>query len=251
VIDDLWNEDDWHSISGSLPHNNFGSRVLTITRFNDIANLCCSGCEESTYEVQHLGWQDSRELFFKELVGHDQVNYPNAPVDVFDDMLKMCGGTPATIISVALLLAAKATAAKSWHEMMNSIHSAWEKNSSSMFRFADWRDMLSLTYEHLSSTRKNCLLYLAVQAKNEMIHRTTTVRKWIAEGFIPEYVGCSREEVASRYFDELIGRNFIQLAEHGNFLGEEIYEANYMLINALRMMSHREDLATIWHDEKF
>ncbi|CAM0948173.1 unnamed protein product [Alopecurus aequalis] len=256
VIDDLWNEDDWHIILSSLPYNYYGSRVITTTRVNGIANMCCSGFADLIYEIKHLGYLESRELFSKRFVGYD-AHVPNAHTDFLNDILKMCGGTPSAIISIASLLANEVGATKPRLEILNHVYCTWKRPAGYLQSRSDivpgfevWRDILSLIYLHLPSTLKDCLLYLAVQAKNQMIHRTTTVMKWIAEGFISECMGYSREEVASRCFDELIDRNFIQLVEYGNYPGEEIYEANYLMLCALKLISQSEDFATIWHDDK-
>ncbi|XBH59772.1 hypothetical protein VPH35_114461 [Triticum aestivum] len=250
VIDDLWNEDDLHSISSSLPSNDKGSRVITTTRVNGIANLCCSGGNESMYEVQCLGYQNSRELFLKHYFRHG--SWPDADTDIFDDIIRMCSGTPSAIISIASLLATKVTAQKPWQEMMNYLHCSSKQMPSSLgFKsenipgFEDLRDILSLIYAHLPSPLKDCLLYLAVHAKNQIIHRTTMVRKWISEGFISENARHSREEVASGYFDELISRSFIRLSEYDNYSREEMYEVNSMVLYVLRQISDKEHFATI------
>lgn len=255
VIDDLWYEEDWHSISRCLPNNDYGSRVISTTRGNDIANLCCSGCDEWIYEIQHLGYLDSKKLFLKHFLSCE-VSCSNARTDLFHEILKMCGGTASVIVSVASLLATKVTATKPWQEMINSAYSAWKQMAISLpsgsenitSGFQDLRDILSLTCIHLPGTLKDCLLYLAVHAKNQRIHRTTMLRKWIAEELISEYMRRGHEEVAGWHFDQLIERNFIQLAEYGNYVGEEIYEVNSMMLYVLRQISDRENFVTVLSD---
>lgn len=251
VIDDLWNEEDWPSISRSLPSNGHGSRVITTTRFNNVAKVCCSGSDKTIHQIQRLGYPDSKRLFLKQFFGSDDVSCHNAPMDVFVGILKMCGGTPSAIISIALFLATEVTATKSWQEMMNSVHSAWNETPTmhemheNISGFEDLRRILSIAYLHLPSTLMNCLLYLAIYSKDQMIHRTTMVRKWITEGFISGYVRCSHEEVANRYFDELIDRNFIQVVK---CVGEEIYLVNNMMIYILRLISQQEQFASVLSD---
>nr|UBY07441.1 NBS-LRR disease resistance protein [Dasypyrum villosum] len=255
VIDDLWNEDDWHSISSSLPNNGYGSRVITTTRVNDIAKLCCSGCDELIYEVHYLGYEKSRKLFIEHYNRHG-VSWDTEPGDFFlFVILKMCSGTPSAIISIASLLATKVTPTKPSKEMMYSVYFSWKQKPHSLGSESEniagdelFREIISRIYAHLPSTLKDCLLYLAVHAKNQIIHRTTMVRKWIAEGFISEKVRQSQEEVASGYFDELINRNFIRLSEYDNYSREEMYEVNKMVLHALRQISKKEKFATVLSD---
>ncbi|KAF7076882.1 hypothetical protein CFC21_081484 [Triticum aestivum] len=255
AIDDLWNEDDWQIISSSLTNNDYGSRVITTTRVNDIAKLCCSGCDESIYEVHYLGYEYSRVLFFKHYFRH-VASWPNAPGDIFlFGILKMCSGTPSAIISIASLLTTKVTPTKPWQEMMYSVYFSWKQTphslgseSENITGFELFREIISLIYAHLPCALKDCLLYMAVHARNQIIHRTTMVRKWIAEGFISENVRHSREEVASGYFDELINRNFIRLSEYDNYSREEMYEVNQMVLYALRQISEKKKFATVLSD---
>lgn len=105
-------------------------------------------------------------------------------------------------------------------------------------------NIMSYYYLVLPNNLRTCLLYLAASAKNQRIQRDNLLRKWIAEGFIPEDKECSREEVASRYFDELIDRNVIQPVKYGNCLGKETYEITYMMLYTLRKISQQENFAT-------
>uniref|UniRef100_A0A8I6X7N7 NB-ARC domain-containing protein n=1 Tax=Hordeum vulgare subsp. vulgare TaxID=112509 RepID=A0A8I6X7N7_HORVV len=255
VIDDLWNEDDWHSISSSLPNNDCASRVITTTRVNDIAMLCCSGCDESIYEVHYLGYQNSRELFYKHYFHHAD-SWPEAPGDIFlFAILKMCSGTPSAIKRIASLLITKVTPKKQWQEMMYSVYFSWKQTPRSLGSEAEniagfklFREIISIIYDDLPGALKDCLLYLAVHAKNQIIHKTSMGRKWIAEGFISENVRHGREEVASRYFDELINRNFIRLSEYDNYSREEKYEVNQMVLYVLRQISNEEKIAAVLSD---
>ncbi|KAM0904733.1 hypothetical protein ACQ4PT_017824 [Festuca glaucescens] len=240
------------SSSSSLSHQIVGIEQIKVSAMDLLGQFIrYCGFEESIYEIQRLGYQDSKELFLKQFFGGED-SCPNGTTDVFDEILKMCGGTPSAIKSIASLLASKVTVTNPWQEMMNSIYSACKKTHTSLHSgsenipgFEDLRYIVLLTYLHLPSTLKDCLLYIVVHAKNRMIHRTTIVRKWFAEGFISEYVArCGREEAARQYFEEFINRNFIKLVEYGNYLGEEIYEVNFIVLNVLRLLSHQDNFAT-------
>ncbi|KAM0857542.1 hypothetical protein ACQ4PT_048396 [Festuca glaucescens] len=256
VLDDTWDLEQFDCLLQILPNNVHDSRIISTIRIDKINRLGLSLSEESVYKIKSIGYPDSRKLFLKQFVVCDcEACCPNVPTDVLNEILKMCGGWPSAIISIALVLSTRVTATKPWEEMLNSVYSVWRQMASFVdfksdrnFDFEELIQILLLPYSHLPSTLKNCLLYLNVHARNQMIHRTTMVTKWIAAGFISEYVGPSQDELASQYFDELIDRNFIQLVEYGNYLGEEIYEVNYMMHNVLRRLSEEEDFGTVFSD---
>ncbi|XP_047078934.1 disease resistance protein RGA5-like [Lolium rigidum] len=256
VLDDTWDLEQFDCLLQILPNNVHDSRIISTIRIDKINRLGLSLSDESVYKIKSIGYPDSRKLFLKQFLVCDcEACCPNVPTDVLNEILKMCGGWPSAIISIALVLSTRVTATKPWEEMLNSVYCVWRQMASFVdfksdrnFDFEELIQILLLPYSHLPSTLKNCLLYLNVHARNQMIHRTTMVTKWIAAGFISEYVGPSQDELASQYFDELIDRNFIQLVEYGNYLGEEIYEVNYMMHNVLRRLSEEEDFGTVFSD---
>jgi len=121
VIDDLWNKQDWDKIVRSLPVSDCGSIVITTTRVNSMAEISCSGPNKLIYEIRHLGYLNSKSLFLKRCFGSDEVNCPDALTEVVDEVLKMCGGMPLAILSIASLLASRVTSKESWQDMINSI----------------------------------------------------------------------------------------------------------------------------------
>lgn len=172
----------------------------------------------------------------------------------------MCGGTPVAIVFIASAIASLTAkkVEKPLQEMMKPLHSA-RVNFHSVEeltmeclhsgrgyspRMDELTNIMSYYYLVLPNNLRTCLLYLAASAKNQRIQRDNLLRKWIAEGFIPEDKECSHEEVASRYFDELIDRNVIQPVKYGNCLGKETNEITYMMLYTLRKISQQENFAT-------
>lgn len=253
VIDDTLDATQFRDILSILENDVYGSRIISTFRIDMINKMGLPLLDDSVYEIKSLGYLESRKLFLKHFCVCES-SFPHAPMDALNQILKMCGGRPSAIICTALVLATRVTATKPWEEMLNSVYCAWKQMASFVdfesdhnLDFGELIQILLLPYSHLPCSLKNCLLHLVVQAKTQMIHRATMVRKWIAEGFIDKYGGCSDEELASWYFDELIGRNFIQLVESGN-LGEEIYEVNYMMHNVLWRLSQEDNFATVFSD---
>uniref|UniRef100_A0A0D9Y0G2 NB-ARC domain-containing protein n=1 Tax=Leersia perrieri TaxID=77586 RepID=A0A0D9Y0G2_9ORYZ len=125
---------------------------------------------------------------------------------VCDEILKKCGGMPLAIITVASLLADKASDREEWMRVRNSICSTIGKNPD----FEEMKKILLLSYNDLPYHLKICLLYLSVFPEDYVIKRDRLVRRWIAEGFISSDLEHDQEEIGQCYFADLINRGMIQ-----------------------------------------
>jgi disease resistance protein RPM1 len=199
------------------------------------------------YELKPLGHLDSEKLFLKQLLGRE-ASCPNAPTNVMKEILRICDHNPSAIVNIASVLATKVTTAKPWQEVMDSVYSDWKQMARSDYitDFEDSRYILSLILMHLPRPLKTCLLHLVVHSKNQIIRKTAMANRWVAEGFIHSCQTCNAENLASMCFDALIRRNLIQLVEYGNYLGEEIYEINYMVHNVLRKLARNSSYADVF-----
>ncbi|XP_021302062.1 uncharacterized protein LOC8067139 isoform X2 [Sorghum bicolor] len=74
------------------------------------------------------------------------------------------------------------------------------------------RKILEISYGDLPLPVKSCFLYLTAFSGNHMIKKDRLIRRWVAEGLIPERHGKSLLETGERYFVELINRRLIQPA---------------------------------------
>ncbi|CAD6245353.1 unnamed protein product [Miscanthus lutarioriparius] len=176
VIDNIWSTKAWDTIKCAFPENKFSSRIIATTRIVDVARSCCLGGNDRMYEMEALSDVHSKKLFFKRTFGSKD-SCPEGLKRVSNEILKKCGGLPLAIISISSLLANKP-----------SLKDEWEKT---------------------------CLLYLSIFPEDYVIERETLVRRWIAEGFISEERGLSKQEVAENHFYELINKSMVQPVDVG------------------------------------
>uniref|UniRef100_A0A0E0BR66 Uncharacterized protein n=1 Tax=Oryza glumipatula TaxID=40148 RepID=A0A0E0BR66_9ORYZ len=90
-----------------------------------------------------------------------------------------------------------------WMQVHNSIGATLNSD-------VEVRKILMLSYYDLPYPLKNCLLYLSMYPEDYVIDRQELIWRWIAEGFIIEAKGQTREQVGENYFNELINRSLIQ-----------------------------------------
>nr|UBY06912.1 NBS-LRR disease resistance protein [Dasypyrum villosum] len=210
VIDDIWSISAWDAIKYAFPENEFSSRIIATTRVVDVARSCSHGGNGRMYEMEALNDLHSKRLFFKRIFGSEDC-CPDMLKQVSNKILKKCGGLPLAIISIASLLANRPVVKDEWERVRRSIGSALDKNRS----LDGMNNILSLSYNDLSPNLKTCLLYLCIYPEDYVIQRDILVRRWIAEGFISEERGQSKQEVAENHFYELINKSMVQPVDIG------------------------------------
>ncbi|KQJ87647.1 disease resistance protein RPM1 [Brachypodium distachyon] len=233
VIDDIWDLESWGRMRCALLDSNCGSRIITTTRITDVATTA-----DKSYELGPLSPDESRMLFNTRFSSGTGTH----PCPILDEatkkLLQKCGGIPLAIITIATLLASKPK--EDWSTVYDSISFAYGDNKD----VKDTARIFSFNHFSLPITLKTCLLYLATSHKKKRIERGSFVRKWIAEGFVSEDGSYSREEVANRYFRELVNMSMIQPVGHDDSLGEVTYEVKYGMFDDLRLVSEREHFVT-------
>ncbi|XP_073359980.1 disease resistance protein Pik-2-like [Aegilops tauschii subsp. strangulata] len=210
VIDDIWSTSAWNTIKCAFPENNCSSRVITTTRIFDVASSCCQVEDDRIYYMEPLSDLHSKKLFFNRIFGSEDC-CPDILKDVSDAILRKCGGLPLAIISISGLLASRPAVRNEREKIRKSIGFALDKSQS----LEGMKSILSLSYSSLTPNLKTCLLYFSNFPEDYKIERDTLVRRWIAEGFISEERGQSRQEVAENNFYELINKSIVQPMDIG------------------------------------
>ncbi|RCV29821.1 hypothetical protein SETIT_6G044100v2, partial [Setaria italica] len=182
VVDDLWDSESWETVMYAFIENSRGSRIITTTRINEVAESCCSIHRGHIYTLRPLNAVNSRKLFLKRVFGSEE-GCPSHLIKVSNDILKKCDGLPLAIIAVAGLLASKARTFDEWNKVQTSFGYALERHSD-VNRMIH---ILSLSYFDLHPHLRSC------------------------RGFIHEEHGFTQYELGERCFNELINRSLIQL----------------------------------------
>ncbi|XP_047080326.1 disease resistance protein Pik-1-like [Lolium rigidum] len=109
IIDDIWDWGEWEIINKSLPENNLGSRIITTTRVNSIAEKwrCYSKTRLHKMDLQYQGqiWEydtdvdvGSRMIAMKAEMDGEGFDYEHVAVC-------MCGGVPLPLVCMFSVVA--------------------------------------------------------------------------------------------------------------------------------------------------
>lgn len=223
----------WEILQCAFPDNQQGSKVITTTRIETVAKVCCNFHQEYIYKMKPLDNQNSQKLFFRRL-GH----VSSQPFkEVSDEILQKCGGLPLAILSIASLLASQPTGSiEQWKYVCSSLSSNLRTHPS----LEGMRQILNLSYNHLPRHLKPCLLYIGMYPEDYSIVKKDLLRQWVAEGFISKMQDRDAEEVAESYFNELINRSMIQPSE-AEYNGEILTCKMHDMILDLIVFKSEED----------
>uniref|UniRef100_A0A0D9XHH9 Uncharacterized protein n=1 Tax=Leersia perrieri TaxID=77586 RepID=A0A0D9XHH9_9ORYZ len=208
MVDDVWTIRAWEKIQSVLLENNRSSRIIVTTRIETVAKACSPTIGgHYIHQMQPLKFEDSKKLFISRTFVNK--NCPQELEDVTNNILKRCGGLPLAIVSIASVLAGYTSAGSKdkWESIYKSIGSEMESNPT----LEGMRQIVTLSYNHLSHELKSCMMYFSIFPEDYEVHKDRLLWRWIAEGLVQEKRGLSLMEVAESYMDELVNRNMIQL----------------------------------------
>ncbi|KAL7263899.1 hypothetical protein ACSBR1_001950 [Camellia fascicularis] len=179
------------------------SRVLLTTRIGNVASTSCRKSHGYIYEMKALSEEESWTLFSKKTF--QEKDCPPHLIEISKSTLRRCEGLPLAIVVISGVLASKDQGRVDEWELVNRSLGAEVEGS-------DMKRILLLSYNDLPYYLKSCLLYLSSFPEDHLIDWMSSIRMWIAEGFVEVGGGKTLEEVAEAYLYELLNRSLIQVA---------------------------------------
>ncbi|XP_052199493.1 toMV susceptible protein tm-2-like [Diospyros lotus] len=206
VLDDIWRIEPWNALKNGIPLSSMiGSRIIITSRYKYIGIQI--GGQNFLHELQPLGQENSRKLFFKmvmaALLNTVEGSDPSELENIGEKILKRCGGVPLAIVVTAGLLLAREKTKHAWQGVLKSMGQD-EDQCSKIF---------ALSYQDLPSELKPCFLYFGLFPEDHEISAFKIINLWAAEGFIRRRGPRAVEDLGQDYLNHLVGRNLIQVAE--------------------------------------
>jgi disease resistance protein RPM1 len=180
----------------------------------DIAISCSRRPDDVVYEMIPLDETDSKSLFCNSVYVQEE-EWPDHFKESSKKMFEVCGGLPLAIIATAGFLGRTSAELSLQSEKLNKI--ILSESDQFYSESQGMRKILDISFADLPLPLKSCFLYLTAFSGNyDIIKKDRLVRRWVAEGLIPERHGKSSWETGESYFDELISRRLIQPVFDGN-----------------------------------
>lgn len=224
----------------ALNRNSKDSAILTTSNNFRIAEHVGDG---SVYTLAPLSKTDSGKLFYGRLFPSEG-KCPPELTEISKTILRKCGGIPLAIIATIDLLASKSYTVKDWQAVNE--HFGYELQQG---RY-DVRRIVTPSYNDLPLHLKFCLLYLGMFQRGYEISGDRLIWGWIAQGFIPNNMGRTLQEVGESWLNELIDRNLVESVEvdaSGKPLSFRVYGLIHDLIVSLLT---EENVATILYGQQ-
>ncbi|KAM3321341.1 putative late blight resistance protein R1A-10 [Capsicum chacoense] len=195
VLDDIWSCEVWDGVKRCFPtEENAGSRILLTTRNNEVA--CYADTENLSLRMNFMDQEESWNLFKSAAFSNETLlsKYENIGKQIAHE----CHGLPLTIVVVAGLLKSKREI-DDWETVAKDVRSFVTNDPDKQCS-----RLLGLSYDHLTSDLKTCLLHFGIFPKDSDIPVKRLVRSWMAEGFLK--LENDLEGEAEKCLQELVDR---------------------------------------------
>ncbi|KAM3321253.1 hypothetical protein P3S67_008455 [Capsicum chacoense] len=195
VLDDIWSCEVWDGVRRCFPtEDNAGSRILLTTRNDEVA--CYADTENLSLRMSFMDQDKSWSLFKSAAFANEAL--PSEFETVGKQIAEKCHGLPLTIVVVAGLLKSKRAIAD-WENVAKDVKSFVRNDPDEQCS-----RVLGLSYNHLTSDLKTCLLHFGIFPEDIDIPVKRLVRSWMAEGFLK--LENDLEGEAEKCLQELVDR---------------------------------------------
>ncbi|PHT52030.1 hypothetical protein CQW23_06492 [Capsicum baccatum] len=194
VLDDIWKREAWDIVRLCFPSENKGSGILLTTRNTEIARD--AGTENLSLQMDLMGPDESWNLFKSVAFANEAL--PSRFETIGKKIAEKCHGLPLTIAVVAGLLKSK-RAIEDWEIVAKDVKAFFTNDPNERCS-----RVLGLSYNHLTSDLKTCLLHFGIFPEDSEIPVKRLVRSWMAEGFLK--LENDLEGEAEKCLQELVDR---------------------------------------------
>ncbi|KAM3383412.1 hypothetical protein P3S68_008987 [Capsicum galapagoense] len=175
VLDDIWSCEVWDGVRQCFPtEDNAGSRILLTTRNNEVA--CYAGTENLSMQMNFMDQDESWNLFKSAAFSNEALSSEFETIG--KKIAEKCHGLPLTIVVVAGLLKSKREI-EYWQSVAEDVTSFVTNDPDKQCS-----RVLGLSYDHLTSDLKTCLLHFGIFPEDSEIPVKKLMRSWMAEGFL-------------------------------------------------------------------
>ncbi|KAM3215865.1 hypothetical protein T459_34295 [Capsicum annuum] len=195
VLVDVWICEVWDGVRRCFPtKDNAGSRILLTTRNNEVA--CYASTENLSVQMNFMDQNESWSLFKSLAFANEAL--PSEFETIGKQIAEKCHGLPLTIVVVAGLLKSKRSI-EDWENVAKDVKSFITNDPDKQCS-----RVLGLSYNHLSSDLKTCLMHFGIFPEDSEIPVKRLVRSWMAEGFLQ--LENDLEGEAEKCLQELVDR---------------------------------------------
>ncbi|XP_047252621.1 putative late blight resistance protein homolog R1A-10 isoform X2 [Capsicum annuum] len=194
VLDDMWKTEAWDAVKLCFPSGNKGSVILLTTRITEVARD--AGTKNLSLQMDLMG-PDESWLLFKS-VAFSSEELPSDLKTIGKQIAEKCHGLPLTIAVIAGLLKSKRAIAD-WENVAKDVKPFVTNDPDKQCS-----RVLGLSYNHLTSGLKTCLLHFGIFPEDSEIPTKKLMRSWMAEGFLKLENDLERE--AEKCLQELVDR---------------------------------------------
>uniref|UniRef100_A0A0E0MDZ9 NB-ARC domain-containing protein n=1 Tax=Oryza punctata TaxID=4537 RepID=A0A0E0MDZ9_ORYPU len=239
IVEDLWDTSVWDVVSRAFPKGNCGSRMVTTTKFEEVALTCCGYHSKYVFKIKPLSEDLSKELIAIRVFGSGK-GCPQHWNDILAEITNKCGGLPLALNIIANLLSCQREVLEHWKYVRDFLCNSLRRNPT----FDEiLKQVVNLCYNSLPHCLKTCLLYISIYPENYTFTKEDLVKQWAAEGFLCSTKGEEIMAVAVSYFDRLVNLGLIQPMDINYKVVH--YAVNHMVLGIITYKSIEENFITV------
>ncbi|GJN27838.1 hypothetical protein PR202_gb15892 [Eleusine coracana subsp. coracana] len=199
VLDDVWDGSCWMSLQVPLKCAAPGSKIIVTTRSSKVAKMMA-------LKIHQLGFLSDTNCWFvcqdAALRGRDPSIIDGSLISIGQSIAARCKGLPLAANAAGNVLSS-AIDRNHWEPVEQSY--LWDSDVVGQILPA-----LLVSYNSLEKHLKRCFSYCSLFPKEYMFRKNKLVRLWLAQGFVEADKERQPEDIASKYFDDLVEKFFFQ-----------------------------------------